>query len=213
LGALSGYLAGCDNLQDIAVFMRVKNQWFAELLHTPVKAPSYNVIWTFFACTRPDEFKKILKRWFSLLPEELCAQLLVLDGKRIKGASTGSTLTHVVELFASENQITLYQERVPDKKNELAALAPILESVNVEGALLSMDAMFTQRANAALIVDKKADYLMGLKGNQGNLLDEIQYYFEDAAKANFEGVVHDYYHYEESGHGREEKRTIHVEGL
>lgn len=210
LGSLSGYLAGCDTLQDIAVFMRVKNQWFAELLHTPVKAPSYNVIWTFFACTRPDEFKKILKHWFSLLPEELRAQLLVLDGKRIKGASTSATLTHVVELFASESQITLYQERVPDKKNELAALAPILESVDVEGALLSMDAMFTQKANAALIVEKKADYLMGLKGNQGNLLDEIQYYFEDAAKANFEGVEHDCYYYEGSGHGREEKRTIHV---
>lgn len=210
LGSLSGYLAGCDTLQDIAVFMKVKNHWFAELLHTPVKAPSYNVIWTFFACTRPGEFKKILKHWFSLLPEELRAQLLVLDGKRIKGASTGDALTHVVELFASESQITLYQERVPDKKNELAALAPILESVDIEGALLSMDAMFTQKANTALIVEKKADYLMGLKGNQSNLLDEIQYYFEDAAKANFEGVEYDCYYYEGSGHGREEKRTIRV---
>ena len=210
LGSLSGYLAGCDTLQDIAVFMKVKNQWFAELLHTAVKPPSYNVIWTFFACTQPDEFKKILKHWFSLLPEELRSQLLVLDGKRIKGASKGATLTHVVELFASESQITLYQERVPDKKNELAALAPILESIDVEGALLSMDAMFTQKANAALIIEKKADYLMGLKGNQGNLLDEIQYYFEDAAKVNFEGVEHDCHYYEGSGHGRKEKRTIHV---
>jgi predicted transposase YbfD/YdcC len=210
LGTLSGYLAGCDNIQDVAGFMKMKNQWFAELLHTPVKAPSYNVIWTFFVCTKLDEFKRILKQWFSLLPSELREQLLVLDGKRIKGASTGTALTHVVELFASESQITLYQERVPDKKNELAALAPILEAVDVEGALLSMDAMFTQKANAALIIDKKADYLMGLKGNQSNLLDEIQYYFEDAAKANFEGVKHDFYHHEESGHGREEKRTIQV---
>lgn len=210
LGALSGYLAGCDTIQDIAVFMKIKNQWFAELLQTPVKAPSYNVIWTFFACTAPDEFKRILKQWFSLLPEELRSQLLVLDGKRIKGASTSTDLTHVVELFASESQITLYQERVPDKKNELAALAPILEAVDVEGALLSMDAMFTQRANATLIIDNKADYLMGLKGNQSGLLDEIQYYFEDAAQVNFEGVEYDCYYYEESGHGREEKRTIQV---
>lgn len=210
LGALSGYLSGCDTLQDIAVFMKVKNQWFAELLHTPVKAPSYNVIWMFFACTAPNEFKKILKQWFSLLPEELRSQLLVLDGKRIKGASTNANLTHVVELFASESQVTLYQERVPDKKNELAALVPILEALDVEGALLSMDAMFTQRANATLIIDKKADYLMGLKGNQSGLLDEIQYYFEDAAQVNFEGVEYDCYYYEESGHGRVEKRTIQV---
>lgn len=210
LGALSGYLAGCDTLQDIAIFMKAKNQWFAELLCTPVKAPSYNVIWTFFACTQPNEFKKILKQWFSLLPEELRSQLLVLDGKRIKGASTSSNLTHVVELFASESQVTLYQERVPNKKNELAALAPILEAVDIEGALLSMDAMFTQTANATLIIDKKADYLMGLKGNQSTLLDEVQYYFEDAATVNFAGVEHDCYYYEESGHGREEKRTIQV---
>ncbi len=210
LGALSGYLSGCDNIQDIAVFMRIKNSWFAELLNTPVKAPSYNVIWTFFVCTKPDELKKILKQWFCLLPKELSDQLLVLDGKRIKGATTDSNLTHVVELFASESQITLYQERVPDKKNELAALAPILEAINVEGALLSMDAMFTQKANATLIIDKKADYLMGLKGNQSNLLDEIQYYFDDACTANFEGVEHDFHYYEEKGHGREEKRTIQV---
>ena len=210
LGALSGYLSGCDNIQDLAVFMKVKNSWFAELLHTPVKAPSYNVIWTFFVCTKPDEFKKILKRWFSLLPQELRDQLLVLDGKRIRGASTGSHLTHVVELFASESQITLYQERVPDKKNELAALAPILEAVDVEGALLSMDAIFTQKANVTLIIENKADYLMGLKGNQSTLLDEIQYYFEDACAVNFEGVEHDFYYYVEEGHGREEKRTIQV---
>jgi predicted transposase YbfD/YdcC len=210
LGALSGYLAGCDTIQDLAVFMKLKNQWFAELLHTPVKAPSYNVIWTFFACTKPDEFKRILKQWFSLLPNELREQLLVLDGKRIKGATIGTTLTHVVELFASESQITLYQERVPDKRNELAALAPILEAVDVEGALLSMDAMFTQKANAALIIDKKADYLMGLKGNQSNLLDEIQYYFEGIAQASFDDVKHGFYYHEESGHGREEKRTIQV---
>ena len=210
LGALSGYLSGCDTIQDIVVFMKLKNPWFAELLRTPVKAPSYNVIWTFFAYTKPDELKKILKQWFSLLPNELHDQLLVLDGKRIRGASTGTQLTHVVELFASESQITLYQERVPDKKNELAALVPILEAVNVEGALLSMDAMFTQKVNAALIIDKKADYLMGLKGNQSTLLDEIQYYFEDACAVNFEGVEHDFHYYAEEGHGREEKRTIQV---
>jgi hypothetical protein len=109
------------------------------------------VIWTFFVCTKPDEFKKILKQWFSLLPQKLRDQLLVLDGKRIRGASTGDHLTHVVELFASESQITLYQERVPDKKNELAALAPILEAIDVEGVLLSMDAMFTQKTNATLM--------------------------------------------------------------
>jgi predicted transposase YbfD/YdcC len=210
LGALCGYLSGCDNIQDLATFMKIKTSWFAELLCTPVKAPSYNVIWTFFVCTQPDEFKKILKRWFCLLPKELCDQLLVLDGKRIKGASTGKHLTHVVELFASESQVTLYQERVPDKKNELAALAPILEAVNVEGALLSMDAIFTQKTNATLIIDNKADYLMGLKGNQSSLLDEIQYYFEDACAANFEGIEHDFHYHIEKGHGREEKRTIQV---
>lgn len=210
LGALSGYLSGCNSIQELTIFMQLKNSWFAELLRTPVKAPSYNVIWTFFAYTKPDEFKKILKRWFSLLPEELRNQLLVLDGKRIRGASKGTHLTHVVELFASESQITLYQERVPDKKNELAALAPILEAVNVEGALLSMDAMFTQKANTVLIIKNNADYLMGLKGNQSSLLNEIQYYFEDAGAANFEGVEHDFHYYAEEGHGREEKRTIQV---
>lgn len=210
LGALCGYLSKCDNIQEIATFMKLKNQWFAELLGTPVQAPSYNVFWTFFAYTKPDELKRILKQWFCLLPEELRDQLLVLDGKRIRGASKNNHLTHIVELFAAENKLTLYQERVPNKKNELAAVAPILEAVNVEGTLISMDAMFTQKKNATMIVDNKADYLMGLKGNQGTLLDEIQYYFKGACDAGFEGVNHDFYHYCERGHGREEDRTIQV---
>lgn len=210
LGALCGCLSGCNNLQELTTFMKIKNSWFAELLGTPVKAPSYNVIWTFFVCTNPDEFKKILNKWFCHLPVELRDQLLVLDGKRIRGASTDNKLVHVVELFASENQITLCQERVPDKRNELAALAPILEAVNVEGALLSMDALFTQKKNAELILKHGADYLMGLKGNQSSLLNDIRYYFEGASASNFEGLDHDFHYYEEQGHGREEKRTIQV---
>jgi hypothetical protein len=124
LGALCGYLSGCNNIQEIAIFMKLKTPWFAELLRTPVKAPSYNVIWTFFVRTKPDEFKKILTKWFTLLPNDVRDQLLVLDGKRIKGASTGIHLTHVVELFASESQITLYQERVPDKKKRIGSVSP-----------------------------------------------------------------------------------------
>ena len=210
LGAICGYLSGCNTIQEIVIYIELKQEWFAELLQTPIKAPSYNVFWTFFVITKPEEIKNILKKWFSGIPESLKNQLLIIDGKRLKGSSTCSKIVHVVELFASEDQLTLYQEKVPDKKSELAAIEPILAAVDVEGSLLSMDALFTQRDIATRIIENKADYLMGLKGNQSKLHEEVIYHFEGAHKINFEDVEHDFYEDENTEHGRREKRLIRV---
>lgn len=207
---LCGFLSGCNTLQEISYFAKMRISWLAEMLGMVVKAPSYDTIWALLCRTKPDGFKTLLHRWFEALPANLRDQLLAIDGKRIKGASSEEKLVHIVEMFAAERRLVLCQEKVPDKKNELGALPALLSAIEVEGAIISMDAMFTQKDVATKIIEKKADYLMGLKGNQGNLCDEASNFFEQAHAVNFEGIDCDFFETRKKGHGREEERQIRV---
>ncbi len=133
---------------------------------------------------------------------------MVVDGKRLKGASTSSKLMHVVELFAAENRLVLAQEKVPDKTTEPKALPALLENIDVEGALISMDALFTNAGVVQQILAKKADYLLGLKGNQGLFHDELTNFFEQAHAVKYKDVVHTRHQINEKGHGRIEQRIV-----
>jgi predicted transposase YbfD/YdcC len=210
LVVLCGFLSGCNTIQEISYFSKMRISWFAEMLGMVVKAPSYDTIWVLLCRTKPEGFKQLLHRWFESLPTDLRDQLLALDGKRVKGASSEDKMVHIVEMFAVGRRLVVCQERVPDKKNELGALPALLNSIEVEGAILSMDAMFTQKEVAAKIVGKKADYIMGLKGNQGNLCDEAANFFEQAHAINFEEVECDFFETCDKKHGREEIRQIRV---
>jgi predicted transposase YbfD/YdcC len=206
---LSGFLAGCNTIKDIAGFARLRAGWFAETLGMVIKIPSYDVIWTFLTRSEPEGFKALLRRWFSSLPKELKDQLLVIDGKRLNGACKDKNIEHIVEMFAAESQLVLYQEKVPNKKSELAALPAILETVDVEGAIISADALYTQKKVAEHIVDKKADYILSLKDNQGSLCAETANLFD---QINFKNSFDEVECYEtiDKGHGRKEKRKIRV---
>ena len=85
-------------------------------------APSYDTIWWFFARVKPHAFKELISRWLSKLPEDLKDQLLVIDGKRLRGVSDNEHISHIVELFASEGRLVIAQEMVPDKAGEVQAL-------------------------------------------------------------------------------------------
>ena len=150
----------------------------------------------------------MLTQWFKHLSTELRDQLLVIDGKRLKGASTSGELMHVVEVFAAENRFVLAQEKVPDKTTEPKALPALLENIDVEGALISMDALFTNGCVVQQILEKKGDYLLGLKGNQGLFHDELSNFFEQAHAVEYEGVVHTRHQTNEKGHGRIEQRIV-----
>jgi len=207
---LCGYVSNCDTISNIAHFAEVKNNWLNELVGVPYPPPCYDTLWCFLVRVKPEIFKELLKRWFTRLPGELRDQLLVIDGKRLKGASTSTELVHVVELFATANCLVLAQERVPEKTTEPKALPELLRTVDIEGALVSMDALYTINDSGKQILAKGADYLFGLKGNQGLLHDEVINYFEQAHAVNYEGVEHDFYKdkCDKQQHGRFERRAV-----
>ena len=116
---------------------------------------------------------------------------------------------HLVELFAAEQRLVLAQEKVPDKSSEPKVIEALLKDIDVSGALISMDALFAHTTRVQQFLDHGADYLIGLKGNQGNFHAEAKNFFDQARGVEYEEVdVERYLPSPEKGHGRIEQRSI-----
>jgi len=110
----------------------------------------------------------------------------------------------VVSAWVSENQITLGEIVVDEKSNEITAIPELLDMVDVEGAVVTIDAMGTQIKIAEKIIEKQADYCLALKGNHSDLHDDVKFYFENQTAPNRVKTT-------EKGHGRIEKREYFLE--
>ena len=204
---LSGVLAGCNTISEIALFAEMREEWFAKMSEGPAQSPSYDTIWWFLVRVQPEAFKRLIVRWLKTLPQDLKDKLLAIDGKRLRGVSDNEHISHIVELFATESRLVIAQEKVPEKSSEKSALPKLLDVVDVTGAIVSMDALFAHRDDLNEVLSRGADYIVGLKGNQANLEAEVINFFDQAREAQYEGVVVSQTVTTEKGHGRKEGRT------
>ena len=92
---------------------------------------------------------------------------------------------HMVSAWANRAGLTLGQVKVNDKSNEITAIPELLDLLEIQGCIVTIDAMGTQKAIAQRICEKEADYLLALKGNQGTLKEDAQLYFQDAVEEDF----------------------------
>ena len=121
-------------------------------------------------------------------------------------------MIHMVSAWASENRLVLGQRKVNEKSNEITAIPELLKVLNLDGAVVTIDAMGCQTEIAAQIVAQQGDYVLALKGNQGNLHQDVQQLLDHAHSQNFRGIEHDFYETQEQGHGREELRRYWMMG-
>lgn len=129
-------------------------------------------------------------------------QVIAIDGKCSRRSYDGEgNMLHMVSAFATEARIVLGQEKVSDKSNEITAIPKLLSWLDIKGHIITIDAMGCQYAIADLIVKKEGDYIFSLKGNQGNLVDDVRDYFESSHLIKPKSYV-DY----DKGHGRIETR-------
>jgi predicted transposase YbfD/YdcC len=182
---LCGYLAGCNTVSDLTIYIEFNIGWINSLTRQTLSAPSYDTLWWLLARLPPATFKQLLKKWFANIPQQFRDQLLIIDGKRLKGASTNEHLIHLVELFAAEQRLVLAQEKVPDKSSEPKVIEALLKDIDVKGALISTDALFAHTTRAQQFLNHGADYLIGLKGNQGHFHAEAQNFFNQARDVEY----------------------------
>lgn len=210
---LCAVLCGADKVKEVAVYAEERETWLTNLLKLQNGVPCYTTFWWVFVMLDPEEFHNGFSKWVSMLVKQGENEVYAIDGKALRGTvvkGQANSFIHTVSLWACSQQLTLGQVRVKDKSNEITAIPKLLGMMDINGATITIDAMGTQTAIAAQIVDGGGEYVLALKGNQSSLHDEVSNYFVQAQQVEFEGVDHQAYHMTEEGHGRLEKRSFFV---
>ena len=130
----------------------------------------------------------------------------VIDGKAMRGSKDSfheKSPVHLVSAWANTNQLVLGQVKTSEKSNEITAIPELLNLLDIEGCIITIDAMGTQKKIAETIIEKKADYILALKGNQGYLKEDVQNTFLRQPPDSTNETV-------EKGHGRIETRKCEV---
>lgn len=184
-----------------------------KILELAQEIPSYTTFWTIFVLLDPVALEKCFVQWVQSKLPFIDDTRICIDGKAQRGtAKKGSphSFVHIVSAWTIAYHLTLGQLKVDGKSNEITAIPELLDIIDVEGTVVTIDATGCQTNIADKIVKRGADYVLALKGNQQSLADEIENYFTQAEVINFKGVEFDGISSKETNHGRIEKREVYV---
>lgn len=202
-------ICGADGWTDIEQYGKSKYEWLKGFLELPFGIPSHDTFGRVFAVLCPKEFERCFLSWIQSVTEIAGNQIIAIDGKTLRrsyDSSSGKAAIHMVSAWASENGITLGQVKTDEKSNEITAIPELLKILELKGCIVTIDAMGCQKKIAEQIIDKGGDYVLAIKGNQGNMYEDIKLFFEDAAKNDFHDISHDFYETVDGDHGRVEIR-------
>lgn len=210
--ALLSIICGADDFTDMEEFGRSKEIFLSKFLALPNGIPSHDTFGRVFRMLSPDAFRKCFINWV----ETLCTlkdDIVNIDGKALRRSydtSSDKSMIYMVSAWANANNMVLGQIKVEDKSNEITAIPKLLELLDLSGSIITIDAMGTQKEIAAKIIDCEADYVLALKGNQGNLKDEVEEAFRDFNATSATKKQHSVNKKEQVGHGRIEERICYA---
>src|SRR5712692_6461279 len=183
----------------------------AQALRFTHDIPCAATLHTIFRCVNRDEFEAHLGAWADSVVGSLPAApetpevAIALDGKTLRGSKKqGAPGTHLLSALAHHVGVTLAQHAVDDKTNEITAVETLLCQLVLEGRIVTMDALLTQRHVAQTIVDKGGDYVMIVKENQPRLRADIELVFTLTPVGHRQETARTI----DIGHGRIEQRNI-----
>jgi predicted transposase YbfD/YdcC len=209
--ALLAVLAGAESFVEIARFGCKKLEFLRRFRPFLDGTPSHDHLGDIFAAIDAEQFQRCFVAWTASLigvPEGVVA----IDGKTVRrsGGKAGKGAIHMVSAFAASQRLVLGQVKVAEKSNEIVAIPKLLDMLVVEGAIITIDAMGCQRAIARKILDKKADYVFGLKGNQGSLREDVDLFVAEQKAKNFADTKISRAETIDADNGRIETRTTTV---
>jgi len=213
--AIMAVLAGAGGPTAIAKWAVMKEELLSRLLPLPNGVPRKDVYRRVLATLKPEAFQACFTNWLQALRAQAAAgsdvdqPILAVDGKTLRRShdrSKGLGALHSVSVWASDFGLTLGQVATDEKSNEITAIPEVLRLVDIQGAIITIDAMGTQTAIAEQIVESDADYVLALKGNQGTLHQAVIDYVDEQMENNFADTGARRYVTEEKGHGRKETR-------
>jgi len=214
--ALMAVLAGASGPTAIARWAALKRDFLAGVLDLPHGVPRKDVFRRVLMALKPDAFQSCFAAWLRSLRATAAAAtgvtqpVLAVDGKtarRSHDRKNGLGALHSVSVWASDFGLSLGQVACDEKSNEITAIPELLRLVDIRGAIITIDAMGTQRAIAAQIIDGEADYVLALKGNHETLHEAVIDHIHEQWEDDFARVKARRHQTRETGHGRVETRT------
>lgn len=209
--ALCAILAGADDWVAVERFGNAKLDWLRRFLDLPNGIPSHDTFGRVFARLDPLQFEACFRDWVAAVCRRLPGHVAI-DGKAVRGSGdgpSGQKPLHLVSAWATEARLTLGVVAVDGKSNEITAIPKLLELLDLEGALVTIDAIGCQKDLAEQIALAKADYVFAVKENQPRLYEDIEEMFLDFA-ADDTGVSYTTAQTEDCDHGRGERRRVYV---
>jgi predicted transposase YbfD/YdcC len=206
---LLAVLGGAETFVDIARFGEKKLGLLRRFRPFRDGTPSHDHLGDIFASLDAEAFQRCFVAWVAALTGT-SADVIAIDGKTLrrsyqkKGAKAP---IHMVSAFAARQRLVLGQVKVADKSNEIVAIPALLDMMAIEGAIVTIDAMGCQRNIAAKILDKKADYVLALKGNQSTLREDVEVFAAEQKASGFKDTEVSRHQTVDGDHGRIETRT------
>lgn len=202
-------ICGADSWVDIENYGKAKGEWLKGFLDLASGIPSHDTIARLFAALDPEALQGCFLSWVKAVAQLCEGEVVAIDGKTLrhsydKGGRKGAI--HMVSAWASENRLVLGQVKVDEKSNEITAIPQLLAVLDLSECIVTIDAMGAQKEIAKQIVEGGADYVLSLKGNQGNLHQDVQQLFDWTRKIAFKDIAHEFHQTVDGGHGRIEIR-------
>jgi predicted transposase YbfD/YdcC len=211
--AICSTICGAETWEEMELFGQAKQDWFKTFLELPSGIPSHDTFRRVLARIDPDQFRQCFLDWVRSAYEITQGQVVAIDGKFSRGSvdrRAGKGAINMVSAWAAENRLVLGQVKVAEKSNEITAIPELLDMLEISGCIVTIDAQGCQKEIASKIVDKEADYVLAVKGNQGNLYEDLVGYFDWALKDKFGETAYTTHETTDGGHGRIEVRRYYA---
>lgn len=209
--ALGAVIAGADNWVTIERFGRAKEGWFRSFLALPHGIPSPDTVGRVFAALDPVAFAECFQHGVGSIAQLTHGQVVAIDGKTLRHSfdpAAAKAAIQLVSAWACQNHLLLGQVKTAAKSNEITAIPPLLQLLELHGCLVTLVARGCQKAIAQTITAHGAEYVLALKANHPRAVEEISSSLDSAVANGFAGYPHAYHVTLAGDQGRLELRRV-----
>jgi predicted transposase YbfD/YdcC len=209
--AVCAVVACAESWEDIELYGRSKQAWLETFLALPNGIPSHDTFRRVFMLLDPDAFEACFTRWAQSLAVGAEREVVAVDGKTVRRSGSRRYERgplHLVSAWASERGLALGQRAVDGKSNEITAVPELLDTLQLEGCIVTLDAMGCRKGIAERIRAKGADYLLVLKANHGRAFEAVREHFEHTCFGLGSGGPRPVFDAFDEGHGRLVRRRV-----
>lgn len=200
-------ICGAESWDSIELFGKSKKEFLMKILKLPNGIPSHDTINRVFSLINATKFENLFIGWVnSIKDKKIKSEVISVDGKTVRRSKDSfhqKSPIHIVSAWANNNQLVLGQKKVNEKSNEITAIPKLLELLDIEDCIITIDAIGTQKDIAETIIENNADYILALKANQGYLKEDAENIFKRQKPDSTDEMI-------EKGHGRIETRKCEV---